>query len=503
LWNPAAAPQVSGAGNRIAGTGNYCNGIIQNAQNIQTGPAAFNCTPTVSPWGNAVYHVSKHDFGPRLGIAWDPFGKGTTSIRTGYGIYHEQIPYSSVELQALNAPYLQTISLTLTSMDQPLPPGSALPVVAAAAAANVRAIQTDFKTPYMQHWSLDFQHQFGIKTVVTAGYFGSKGTHMIGYTELNDLPPGKALTTQCASGNNTLQTPGVVTSPCQVAGTVFTSEAILDQIRPFRGYRSLDILTPRFNSNYHALQVFAQHRFTGASQASLSYTWSKNLTDNQTSSVSAAPQDVGNLHAEYSRAVLDRRHVLSANYIYELPFFRAQKDFVGKVLGGWQVSGIVSYFTGLPFNVALSSYDPAGIGYIPSIHAGGRPSLLCDPNTNAPHTVDQWFNSACYTPQFAAGTTGQSNSPGNAPRGSADGPPTKRFDFTMTKNIQLHEGVSLQLRAEAFNVFNHTNFRNLSVSRALTNNLTCLVGSQVCSGIGSVTTFRDPRIVQLGAKLYF
>src|SRR5205823_4667301 len=139
--------------------------------------AAFNCTPIASPFGKAVYKVSKHDFAPRFGIAWDPFGKGTTSIRTGYGIYYEQIPYSSIELQALNAPYLQTISQAITTMDQPIPVGSALPVVASAAASTVRGIQTNFLTPYMQHWSLDFQHQFGTKTVVTAGYFGSKGTH--------------------------------------------------------------------------------------------------------------------------------------------------------------------------------------------------------------------------------------------------------------------------------------------------------------------------------------
>src|SRR5205085_9806834 len=175
---------------------------------------------------------------------------------------------------------------------------------------------------------------FGSKTVISAGYFGSKGTHLIGYTELNDLPPGKALVTQCATGANTLQTPGVVTSVCQVAGTVFTATpTILDQIRPFRGFRSLDILTPRFNSNYHALQVFATRRFSGASQFNLSYTWSKNLTDNQTSSVSTAPQDSGNIKAEYSRAILDRRHVLSMNYIYELPFYRDQKGALGKLLG--------------------------------------------------------------------------------------------------------------------------------------------------------------------------
>jgi len=501
LWNSAQAPQVTGAGNRVVGSGNFCNGLIVNAQNYQTGPSVFNCTPIASPFGKYVYEVSKHDFAPRFGLAWDPFKKGTTSVRMGYGIYHEQIPYSSIELQATNPPYQETATQTLTTMDNPVP--GSLAIVAAATAANVRAIDPHFKTPYMQHWSLDIQHQLDSKTIVTAGYFGSKGTHLIGFSEYNDLPPGKALNTQCATGANTLQNPGAGgTVVCQSPGIVFTTEAVLDQIRPFRGYRSVNILTPRFNSNYHALQVSAQRRFTGDSQINLSYTWSKNLTDNQTSSVSAAPQDLLNLRAEYGRAILDRRHVLSINYIYELPFHRAQKDLVGKVLGGWQVSGIVSYFTGIPFNVAYSSYDPAGIGYISALVAGGRPSLLCNPNDNAPHTADQWFNGPCFTLQQAAGTPNQSTEVGNAPRGSVDGPPTKRVDFTLTKNIRFGESVRLQLRAEAFNVFNHTNFRNLSVSRAVSNNTTCPATS-FCSGFGTVTSFRDPRVIQLGVKMYF
>src|SRR6266478_9731235 len=99
-------------------------------------------------------------------------------------------------------------------MDQPLPPGSSLPVVAAATVANVRGIQTDFKTPYMQHWSLDVQHQFGAKTVVTAGYFGSKGTHLSGLVDLNLLPPGFALTKTCLTNLTT----GPATIPCQSPG---------------------------------------------------------------------------------------------------------------------------------------------------------------------------------------------------------------------------------------------------------------------------------------------
>lgn len=493
LWNPAAAPQVTGAGNRVTGTGNFCNGLIVNAQNYTTGPAVFNCTPTASPFGSYVYHVSKHDFAPRIGLAWDPFGKGTTSIRTGYGIYHEQIPVGSIELQTTNPPYQETTTVPLTTLDSPIPAGQPLTVVAAATPVSVRGIQSDFKTPYMQHWSLDLQHQFGSKTVMTIGYYGSKGTHLTGFTEYNDLPPGLATRTQCASGATTLQTPGVATVLCQTPGTAFTATpAILDQIRPFRGYRSINILETRYNSNYHSMQVSAQRRFAGASQVNLAYTWSKNLTDNQTSSVSAAPQDVNNIRAEYGRAVLDRRHVLNVNYIYELPFYREQTNFVGKVLGGWQASGIVSYFTGLPFTVSSSSYDPAGIGFIPALVAGGRPNLICDPNAGAPHSLDQWFNTNCFSPQTIAGATGIANVPGNAPRGAVDGPPTTRVDFTMTKNLQFSESVKLQLRAEAFNVFNHTNFRGLSTSRALTN-----------TTFGQVISFRDPRIMQFGVKLYF
>jgi len=486
VWTAAQAPQVTGDATRIGG--NFCNGLVVNAQNYQTGPASFNCTPVRSPWGKYVYQVSKHDYAPRIGLAWDPFGKGTSVIRTGYGIYHEQIPVSTIELLANNPPFQEVKTATRTSMDNPVPPSVSVTASAATISAS-RSIQSDFDTPYMQHWSLDFQHQFGPKTVVTVGYYGSRGVHLIGFAEENDLPPGLAVRTQCATGTNTLASPGAGgTVLCQTPGTAFTATpAILDQIRPFRGYRSVNILETRYNSNYHSMQVFASRRFSGDSRVDFAYTWSKNLTDNQTSTVSAAPQDLLNIRAEYSRALLDRRHVMNINYVYELPWFSKQRNFVEKVLGGWQASGIVSAFTGIPLTVTSATYDPAGIGFIPAAVAGGRPLLLCDPNANAPHTVAQWFNAACFAPQNA---TGIQNIPGDAPRGAVNGPPTTKVDFTMSKNIKFSESVSIQLRAEAYNVLNHTNFRNISTAR---NSAT----------YGQVISFRDPRIMQFGVKLYF
>jgi hypothetical protein len=177
------------------------------------------------------------------------------------------------------------------------------------------------------------------------------------------------------------------------------------------------------------------------------------------------------------------------NYIYELPFFKKQNDIAGKILGGWQASGIVTLNSGLPFTVTTSSFDAAGLGNNPAAIAGNRPNLLCDPNTNAPHTLQQWFNTACFQINPAVGTS-VANIPGTAGRGVVQGPPTQRFDFTMTKNIRFGETMRLQLRGEAFNIFNHTNFRTLSTN--------------VTAGTyGQVTAVRDPRTIQLGAKFIF
>ena len=500
LFNSANAPQVTGAGNRVVGTGNFCNGLIVNSQNFQTAPNG--CVPTVSPFGKHVIKAPKGDFAPRFGIAWDPFKKGKTAIRTGYGIYYDQVLVGTYEQNiGANPPYQETVTVSATSvpagttppsLSQPIPPGQPISLVASTTALSVRAIQPNWHDPYMQHWSFEVQQQFRNNTFVSIGYFGSKGTHLIGAYELNDLPAGFALNARCASGANTLQTPGVTTVPCQAPGTYFggssggVSSNILDQIRPYRGYRSINMITPQFNSNYNSLQTQLQHRFGGSSQLNVSYTWSKNLTDNQTDR-STAPEDSYNIHLDYGRASLDRRHIFTANYIYDLPFFAKRNDFAGKVLGGWELTGLMTFQSGLPFT-PTTNFDAAGLGNVPAIIAGNRPNVLCDPNSGAPHTFQQWFNTSCIQSNPTAPPI--ANVVGNAARGVINGPPTKRFDFSLFKNIRFGERWRLQLRGEMFNVFNHTNFRAVNASTT--------------SGTyGQITTVRDPRNVQLGIKLIF
>jgi hypothetical protein len=499
---------VTGNGSRVVAagvpTGNWCNGIIANTQNFTTGPSQFNCTPIQSPWGKFVVKAPKTDFAPRVGLAWDPFGKGTTSIRTGYGIYHEQVLNGTYEQNiGINPPYQVTASVSNTRLDAP-----AAGVAVSTTVPGLRAVQSDWNTPYMQHWSLDVQHQFGRNTILTAGYYGSKGTHLIGITELNDIAPGVALNSQCAVGTAYYaQTPAPTLVACQPTGYVFRNTAsapenpngantdllILDQIRPYKGYRSIAIIQPRYNSNYHSLQISGQQRLSGASQINLAYTWSKNLTDAQTDR-SSAPQNSYDTLSEKSRAALDRRHVFNVNYIYELPFFKKRHDFVGNVLGGWQASGIVTYQTGLPFTATTSNLDPAGTGLI-NANPTARPNQTCDPNENAPHTPQQWFDTSCFqlNPANTVNTrlAGFPTRPGSAGRGVIFGPRTFRVDFTLSKSFRFGEHMKLQLRGEAFNIFNTVNFRSF-----VSTNVTSL-------SFGQIGAVRDPRTMQFGAKFSF
>ena len=130
--------------------------------------------------------------------------------------------------------------------------------------------------------------------------------------------------------------------------------------------------------------------------------------------------------------------------------------------------------------------DPAGLGLLdPNTFAGRRPDQVSNPNTGAPHTFTQWFNTAAYVnPPNAAGP------PGYSRRGAVRGPGLQRWDISLFKNTKIREGMSMQFRAEAFNIFNHTNFDGIRLTRQ-------------SGSFGQVISTRDPRIMQLALKFYF
>jgi hypothetical protein len=455
LYDPAKAPQINPAtGNIVAGTGDPLNGISINNTN--------------SPFGSKVSNEDSHNFAPRIGFAWDPTGTGKTSIRSGYGIYYDSILFGIYEQNIFaNPPFVNSINIPNTLLDNPTAGSPTISLVPKA----LHGTPSNYKTPYTQQWSLDLQHQFGRSWVTDIGYFGSKGTHLIGIVDLNEVPPGLA------------QSSGLVPP-----GTQFTSAntPLLNALRPFKGYTAINSIEPWFNSNYHSLQASLEKRFSGDSLITASYTYSKDLTDNR-SDRSSAPQNSYNFHeGEYGLAQFDRRHIFTASYVYDLPFFRGQKGAAGHILGGWELSGITQIGTGLPLNPAINAtLDPSGLGILGPSASSPRPDWVCNPNVGGARTRAQWFNTSCLVSPPAGQVT-----PGNAGRSIINGPGYNRWDFSIFKNIAFRESVRLQVRGEAFNVFNHTNPLGINTT----------VGATT---YGQITSYHDPRIIQLGAKFYF
>ncbi len=465
-YNRANAPQIDPAtGLLVANTGNTLNGIVVNSQNKQFGN---------SPYGRKVANEDTHNFGPRVGIAWDPWGQGRFVVRSGYGIYYDPILVGIFEQNIFNnPPFVNSVTIQNTSLSNP----AAGTAVVNLAPKALRGTPVPYRTPYMQQWSFDMQKQFGGSWVADVGYFGSKGTHLIGIADINTVQPGLA------------RSSGLFPSD-----TVFTTanEQRLNALRPYPGYNAINSIETWFNSNYNSLQASLEKRFSAGSLLTLAYTWSKNLTDNR-SDRSSAPQNVYTFRtSERGLAQFDRRHIFTASYVYDIPFFRRNSNALARtILGGWEISGIVRVATGLPYNPGLvTSTDPAGLGILGPSAAGLRPNWVCNPNEGAPHTRAQWFNTSC----LAAPSSIQAT-PGNAGRSIIHGPGYQNWDFSLFKNFVLRESpnrgnIALQIRGETFNVFNHTNPLDPSTS----------VGSGT---YGQIVSYRDPRILQLGAKLNF
>jgi len=451
-YDLAKAPQIDPTtGLLVPNTGTALNGVIIGGQN--------------SPFGDEAARHDTKDFAPRIGVVWDPFKTGKTSIRAGYGIFYDAPSVGTQENgEFSNPPFADNVTISGTVLNNP---GSVLPDVNLAPPA-LTVQQADWKQPYVQEWSLDVQREVLPKLFVDIGYFGNKGTHLVGIIDINEPLP----LAYVAAG-----IPAPITAGPRTARLNF--------VRPFRGYDAINVFSSRFDSNYHALQATVQKRLSGSSLIAANYTYSHGITNAQTDF--RTPQNTYDLSAERGESQLDRRHILTASYIYELPFYKAQQGFTGHALGGWELSGILYAYAGLPLTVTGgSSRDPAGLGLLDgNSFAGRRPNEISNPNSGAPHTFLKWFNTAAFV-----NVPNAAGPPGNARRGAVRGPGLQRWDISLFKNTKIGESTRLQFRAEAFNIFNHTNFDG--------------VRSTLQSGtFGRVISTRDPRIMQLALKYYF
>jgi hypothetical protein len=467
-------------------------------------------------------------FAPRLGIAYSPGategllgkvfgGPGKTSIRVGGGLYYTAIEDLTLFNEVGDPPFgLFYVSPVPVYLEQPYQsrtgadPGQRFPFTIPAPGATgiwgqylpiatAPTFRTDNKLPYSEQFNFTIQREIARTAVLTVGYVGSRGRHLLSTIESN---PGNAARCLLIA---TLMPAGQGCSPFGedsiyvVPGTGQTFYGT----RPYsvtsgRGLTNgqLDFQSNTWeatvaNSTYDALQASIEKN-VGSFRLLGAYTWSKSF-DNS----SGFYDQINPYTANHSRSLstFDLTHNFVISYSYEFPFAKSAKGVSGKFLAGWTISGITRFTTGFP--ISLSEGDDAslcGCGGADIPNYNGQSIHFLNPRTTRKYFDETFKNNIPVSPFFPETGTDPNNTiygvPGNSSRRFFHGPGINNWDLALHKGTHITEKANLEFRAEFFNVFNHAQFTSPS-------------GNINAGNFGQVTGVRPPRIGQLALKFSF
>jgi hypothetical protein len=399
------------------------------------------------------------NFGPRLGFAYSVGSK--TVIRGGFGAMYERIQGNDMYNAGPNIPFSFAATNNSVLFENPnelLSTGASVPQAINPASITGLAVDA-YKQPVSYQYSAGVQQQLNANSTLSIAYVGNQNRYQNDYTEVN-LPAESYL-------------------PQLIAGAQYSTAPGL----PYPGFKSIRLSTNEANSHYNGLQIDLTSRLRDLTLRAY-YTLSRTIDPTTGGNGGGDLANVSNPYEgwryDLGPSGYDRTHNAAVNFIYDIPFLRhGSNHFLKSTLGGWELSGIVTFASGLPINPQLTGGQSSnGLA-----NATNRPDKVAP--VSYPHTAGQWFSTA----SFAAPAVGAW---GDAGHNSLRGPSRQNWNLSMFKSFVISEsrGSRFELRVESFNTWNHTEFNQ--VSNAL--------GS---SNFGQVTSAFDPRVIQLGGKLYF
>ncbi len=436
------------------------NGKISNLRNVSDAKVTVG-----DPWHD---NPSLKNFAPRIGVAWDPFKNGKTSVRAGFGLFFDEIlPKYYFFSGSLNPPFTTRTSITAP----PFPNIVANFNPNAPIKAQLQTVNYDLQTPYMIQYNLSVQRTLPGDIDLTLAYAGSRGNHLLRLGDANLAPEtivNGVKTYNPAAGRRNSNFTGIF-------------QRITDA-----------------QSFYNSAQISAIKRYSHGLRAQLSYTFSRSVDD----SSGINSQDFGNV-VQYGLDWYDRtidrglsafhvKHNLAFNWTYDLPIGRNLTGLGGALLGGWQLNNIAAIRSGVPFTVRLG-FNRSGNLNTTGFAANERPNLKVGASTNPVlGGPDRYFDVTA----FELPTV---NTRGTLGRNTLIGPGLVNIDLSLGKSLSLGEQRALQFRAEVFNLANHPNFAVPSGQIAFTN-----AQSAVAPTAGRITsTVTASRQIQLGVKLTF
>lgn len=366
--------------------------------------------PGSTPLGRAGYAPDRNNFAPRVGLVWSP--RDSLVLRAAYGLYHEVNILEANSGLYFNPPYFSLrvffpSPVQLPSLQDPFPGAGYTPP------ASVNALQPDFRTGYAQHWNAGLERTLPGRLVVRASYIGSKGSKLLRRRDLNQPPPG----------------PGEVNSR-----------------RPTPGFANIVLFESAASSTYHSAVFTLQRRFSAGFGFRTAYTWAKSIDDVSAFLGSGGdqsfPQNSHDFRAERALSNFDQRNRLVSSVHYE-------SSVRHWLLGGWQTSAIATVGGGRPLTPQLSE-DNSNTGNTGGIFGADRPHLVAHPGVSAP-SPERFFDPSAFA-------VPEAHSFGNAGRNILTGPGTATLDLALVRRLEVTEGLTAEVRAEAFNLLNHTNF---------------------------------------------